>query len=901
MMPKAGWIAGRALAALAALLVVAPPLAAQVTTAEQMQLFQELTPEQQQAVLDRLTSGGDTANDTGVEPAAASATRNGRSTERPARQQAIVAEPEDPVLTARDFVTLDVSVPATAPAGDRTRLETITSLILSRNPYTLDRGAQLNLPGFAPIRLGGLNEMQATRLLALEPALAGLKVKLVRVPLDKEQLKPFGYEFFRDASSALPARADTPVPADYIVGTGDAFTIQLFGNQNRNLRLTVNRDGVISFPELGPIRVSGMTSAEARRAIESRVQSQLIGVRASVSMGDARAIGVFVLGEARQPGSYTVNGLATITTALFASGGINDIGSLRDIQLKRLGETVRHLDLYDLLIGGDTSNDAKLLPGDVIFVPPVGPTVSVDGEVRRPAIYELRADSSVADLVRIAGGLTPEADGSRTSLTRIDANNRRVVLNVNLGDPGLRAQAMRNGDSLHVAALRPQLDAGVTLGGFVYRPGLFEWHAGMRLTDVLNSIEELKPGADQRYVLIRREVGADRRVQLLSADLTAALASKGSAADPELSARDRIFVFDLAPGRDRIIQPLLDELELQSDLGHPTEIVSVKGRVKAPGEYPLEPGMRVADLLRAGGNLEPEAYRTTAELTRYRISASGTREAELLTVDIPAVLRGDASMNFELRPFDYLLVQETPEWGEQQMVVLRGEVRLPGSYPIRKGETLLEVLARAGGLSAQAFPEGTVFTRTDLKVLEQQQLDRLANSMRGDLVTLSMQAARGGQANAGETLLAGQSLLSQLQSAKATGRFVIDLPGLLTADIHSEKDVLLRDGDELFIPKRRQEVTVIGEVQNSSTHLYQRKLARADYIGMSGGVTRRADKARAYVVRADGSVATDKAIKAGDTIVVPVDTERMPRLPFWQAVTQILYNVAVSVAAVNSF
>jgi protein involved in polysaccharide export with SLBB domain len=315
--------------------------------------------------------------------------------------------------------------------------------------------------------------------------------------------------------------------------------------------------------------------------------------------------------------------------------------------------------------------------------------------------------------------------------------------------------------------------------------------------------------------------------------------------------------------------------------------------------------MRIADLLRAGGNLESAAYGGTAELTRYTISASGNRETELLTIDLAALRRGDASANLELRPYDYLLVQETPDWSEHGTITLRGEVRLPGVYTFRKGETLHEVLDRAGGLTTQAFPEGSAFTRSDLKVLEQQQLDRLAETMRADLVSLSMQAARAGQGNAGDALLAGQSLLTQLQAAKASGRFVIDLSGVLATEIRSEKDVLVRTGDELYVPKQRQEVTVIGEIQNSSSHLYQRKLGRGDYIKMSGGTTRRADKGQIYVVRADGRVATSSgvggmAIKPGDTIVVPVDAERMPRLPFWQAVTQILYNVAISVAAVNA-
>jgi polysaccharide export outer membrane protein len=482
---------------------------------------------------------------------------------------------------------------------------------------------------------------------------------------------------------------------------------------------------------------------------------------------------------------------------------------------------------------------------------------------------------------------------------------------VNLNQPAGGSHRVGNGDILRIARLRPQIDAGVELEGYVHRPGPLAWREGLRLSDVIGSVDELKPNADQNYVLIRREMGPDRRISILSADLTAALAAPGSGADVPLAPRDRIIVFDLAPGRERIIQPLLDELTLQSSLARPTEVVQIGGSVKAPGEYPLEPGMRISDLLRAGGNLDPAAFGGSAELSRYTLNDAGERRTELIVVDLAAVRRGDSNADILLQSADHLIIKETPDWRGRESVTLRGEVRFPGTYPIRRGETLLQLLERAGGLTTLAFPEGSAFTRRDLKEIEQQQLDRLAERLRSDLAALALQAANAGQASASEALQSGQSLLSQLQDAQATGRFVIDLPGLLAMEQGSVKDVLLRDGDELVIPKRRQEVSVIGEVQNATSHLYLPDLGRDDYVYLSGGTTKKADRGRIHIVRADGSVATrrgswlarsyDVAIKPGDTIVVPLDTERMPRLPFWQAVTQILYNVAVSVAAVNSF
>jgi protein involved in polysaccharide export with SLBB domain len=947
----------------AALGLLASVASAQTAPAvDPAQILQTLSPEQLRAILER-------SGTTAAAPAAVQSERGGSngvrasSVERDERRRALeAAEPLVPVLRAEDTVVVQLlldfrsddprrpaqpaTAPATAPApqlntqmtnltarefaadealrqrrqrlvddltaDERLKLEELVRLVGSRNPYTLDRNAQLNLPGFAPIALGGLTEEQATQRLSVEPVLLPLEVRLTRLPLAKmgvAGLKPFGYDLFDEAPSTFSPVTDVPVPADYVVGPGDQFSVQLFGSQNRTLALLVNREGTISFPELGPIRVGGLTFTAAKQTIESRVAQQMIGARANVSMADTRAIRVLVLGEAVQPGSYTVSGLATMTTALFASGGVKPIGSLRDVQLKRQGKIVRRLDLYDLLIRGDTSDDAKLLPGDVIFIPPVGSTVSVDGEVKRPAIYELRGETTVDALIQMAGGLTPEADAGRASLVHIDENGRRTVVEVNLSRSV--GTGPRNGDVLQVSRLRPQLDSGVILEGFVYRPGPMAWREGMRLTDVIGSVDELKPNADQHYVLVRRETGQDRRVSVRSADLAAALAARGSTADLALQPRDRIIVFDLAPGRERIIEPLLDELRLQSDLSRPTEIVRVGGRIKVPGDYPLETGMRVSDLLRAGGNLDAGAYGGKAELARYTVNREGARQTDLIEVDLAALRAGDAAANVELRPFDFLLVKETTDWGEQESVTLKGEVRFPGVYPIRRGETLRAVIERAGGLTPRAFAKGSAFTRRDVKENEQKQLDRLTERLRSDLASMSLQAAVANQGAASQALQTGQSLLAQLQSSKAVGRMVIDLPGLMAGPVGGAKDPQLRDGDELVIPMLRQEVTVIGEVQNATSHFFSSSLKRDDYIALSGGTTRKADKRQIYVVRADGSVTAQRtslfkrgyeaAMQPGDTVVVPLDTERMPRLPFWQAVTQIIYNLAVSVAAVNSF
>jgi len=459
---------------------------------------------------------------------------------------------------------------------ERQHLTELMTLIRNGNPYKLSRDGVLFLPGFAGIPLSGLIEDLASLRLKSEPALAKLDVRVTKLPLDKsgpEALKPFGYDLFQRAPSTFAPVTNVPVPADYIVGAGDQFEVQLYGSQNRTFTVPVGRDGRINLPEIGPISVAGERFTDVKANVEARVARQMIGVRASLSMSDTRAIRVFVLGEANRPGSYTISGLGTITSALFAAGGVRPIGSLRNIQLKRQGETVRRLDLYDLLIRGDTRDDTKLLPGDVIFIPAVGPTVSVEGEVRRPAIYETRGETSLAELVELAGGLNPEADSSKMMLTRINEQQRRIVLRVDPTTPDGKSMTVRNGDSLRVTRLRPTIDSGVTLSGYAYTTGAVAYHDGMRLTDLIHSVDELQPDADLHYLLIRRELPPNRRIAVLSADLAAALKAPGAAADVKLFPRDQVMVFDLKSGRDRVIQPVLEELRLQSTLATPSDVV----------------------------------------------------------------------------------------------------------------------------------------------------------------------------------------------------------------------------------------------------------------------------------------------------------------------------------------
>lgn len=795
-------------------------------------------------------------------------------------------------------------------------------LILRNNPYHLNRFGVLELPGLPAIPLAGLTAEEATNRLSADPDLRDFTVKLTLLrlqPFDDQAIKPFGYDLFEGVPSTFAPVSDIQVPMDYLVGPGDTLSVQLYGNEPATYTLTVQRDGRLNFPKLGPIMVSGLTFSQARATIEDRVQQQLIGSRVSVTMGDLRSIRVFVLGEAEKPGSYTVSGLSTMTNALFVSGGVKKIGSLRKIELKRNGRLVSVLDLYDLLLHGDTSKDQQLMPGDVIFIPPIGETVSVYGAVRRPAIYELKGEKNVEQVIDVAGGLLPDADGKTAQMERIKPSRLREMVNIDLTSATGRLAEVDNGDKLHIPAIRPTLENSVVLSGYVFRPGSFEFHPGLRLSDILSSFDELQPTADRHYIMIRREVPPEERVEVLSANLERALAARGSPEDTELHPRDKIIVFDLSASRDRIVAPVIRDLELQASPDHPAQVVSIDGKVKAPGQYPLEPSMRVSDLIRAGGSLDDSAFGGEAELTRYEIVGGSARQTSLIPIDLAAIRHGDAAANVELKPYDVLVIKVVPQWDEPGTIELAGEVRFPGRYPIHRGETLSSVLRRAGGFTDLAFEEGAVYIREELKKREKDQLDLLTNRLQSDLAALSLEAvassaatsSANGAAGATTGLAVGQQLISQLRDTKPVGRLVINVDRVMKGRVGGPEDVTIRDGDRLLVPKKSQEITILGEVQSPTSHVFEVGLSRDDYIAKSGGATQKADRKRIYIVRANGDVVTGERsgwfrrsqsieIHPGDTIVVPLDTERIRALPLWQSVTTIIYNLAVALLAVRS-
>lgn len=322
--------------------------------------------------------------------------------------------------------------------------------------------------------------------------------------------------------------------------------------------------------------------------------------------------------------------------------------------------------------------------------------------------------------------------------------------------------------------------------------------------------------------------------------------------------------------------------------------------------------MRLSDLIRAGGSLAEQAFALEAELTRFAVIDSEYRAKEVKDIDLAAVLAGDDAHNVLLTAHDQLRIDLLPDWNSDWSVTLEGEVRFPGEYSILKGETVTQLIERAGGLTDQAFPEGAIFLRESLREREREQIEILARRMESDLATMSLENL---DTTGAEALSIGQSLLDQLRTSEPVGRLVIDLELVARRAANGDnlvRDIELRNGDRLLVPTTSQEVTVIGEAQHPTSHIFQPGLARDDYIALSGGLTRKADRKLIYVVRASGAVisssrsrwfsrAAATEIRPGDTIVVPLETDRIRPLTFWTNVTQILYQGAIAVAAVRTF
>ena len=745
--------------------------------------------------------------------------------------------------------------------------------------------------------------VSSTQTLAV--AVAPVAVAGVGEAAPASSLKPFGYDLFANAPTTFAPAASIPVSSDYLLGPGDTLDILFYGKTNTAFSLEINREGFVDFPQLGPVGLAGLTYGEAKDMLQARIAAQIIGTQVSISMGSLRSMQVFVLGEAFKPGAYTVSSLSTITHALVSSGGVSDIGSLRNIQLKRQGKLVATLDLYDLLLAGDTSNDVRVQAADVIYIPTVGDLASIEGQVLRPAIYELKGTESIQDLVELAGGMGPKAFAQSARLQRINFDGFMTTLDVDLTQSEDKSASLRGGDHLTVDAITNYKKDVVSLQGAVRHEGDFAWRDGMRVSDIVATRDKLNPDADLGAVMLVREIPNSADIEMLIFSFERVLADFSSEDNQRLMSRDKIIVLSAYGDRATQISPYITQLKRQATLGTSAKIVTSGGTVRFPGEYPLVEGMSIDDLIRLSGGLVESAYSQSAEIARIDLSNPNRAVSSIVV----SSLTGSSTM--ALQPSDYVEFRTIPDFRETQTISLEGEFVFPGTYAFDKGENLSSVIQRAGGFTDEAFVDGSIFLREALKIREQQELDRLAKILNDDLNADSLRDTNSNVAVDDAQLTLQRDAIEALASAEAQGRLVIPLMKIVNFSVD---DVALKTNDRLLIPKFSQEVTVIGEVQRPTSYLYDASFSQADYLMQSGGIKPSADKRGIYVVKAGGQVimptrgwfrfrSSQANIGPGDTIVVPLDTDdtRIRGIPLLAEVSTIIYQLALGAAAVNSF
>ncbi len=766
---------------------------------------------------------------------------------------------------------------------------------------------------------------------------------------EREEVKRYGVSLFdRDISTFAPTD-DASVPGNYRLGAGDNLVVQLFGTENSVYDLQVTRDGQISFPKLGPMTIAGLTYEDARELIQSRVAGQLLGAQATISMGRLRAINIFMAGEVASPGAYSVSALTTITQALFQAGGIGDIGSLRNIQVKRNGLTVDTFDAYQLLLKGDASGDLRLQSGDVVFVPPYTGIVTIEGAVKRPMIYEFVAGESITDAVSMAGGLNQDAYGFAIAVvSKAVGKSLPGARNIDLTDSVSANIGLRNGDKIRVPESTDNLENAVTLEGAVVRPGVYGWVEGQRISDLISSVEsDLKPYADLGYGLVVRQKNQRLDIEILQIDLLSALEGVNYQDNILTAPRDKIVVFALpsvtdilsldadadaetelddtdaiadvgavataadevaeadaakiaAVQRLKLLAPIIEKLKSQARSGEPVQIVSISGAVKSPGDYPLGKKDTVAKLVSAAGGLKDSVYLESAELRRLYVGQAGEILSSYSDLNLTSELGSVAATVLQSR--DHLYVRELPDWNPTSAVVLEGEVRFPGTYRIRKNETLADVLDRAGDLTPMAFQNGAVFTRESVAELEAARSKEFAQSIDRDFA--SSQLTKEDNAIG---IAEVQAIAEILEDFEGGGRLLVDVEAAMSGD--SLANIVLEDGDTLNMPAQASTVTVVGEIRRPGTHTFQTGLNLNDYLGLSAGMTARADNKELYIVRADGSVLRptkswirfaggNTELTPGDTIVVPVDVGYTDNLTLWREVTQVVFNSTAGLASI---
>jgi polysaccharide biosynthesis/export protein len=730
-----------------------------------------------------------------------------------------------------------------------------------------------------------------------------------------EVLPIFGRDMFQRVPSTFAPADHIPVTPDYVIGPDDELLVRLWGPETFNSQLTVDTTGSIYIPKVGAIHVAGLRFSELQKQIGTAVSRIYRNYDLSVDLGHLRSIQVYVVGEARRPGAYTISSLSTVLHALFVSGGPSVQGSLRKIQVRRESEPAVEFDLYDFVLLGDKSKDIRLKQGDTIYIPAAGPQIALAGSVRHPAIYETRGDTSIAELLQYAGGYTPTAVTERMALERIGPDHVRKALTVAMDADG-RSMALRDGDVLFVNHISPSYEKSVTIRGNLANPGRFPWHEGMRLSEI---IPDRKSLLTNDYWRERNRLGVPVPLfeplaqspmtqndllygrSTLPTDASGASTTSGygqsSLNDQETlnSETQRANAAALAvqssqlPSASNSGQAYLSNQSGQnraSDGVSPATAQSGQAPAPAGRDSSLNIEQRLA---RAPHRIEipaPEIDWSYAVVERLD---PATLKSTLLPFNLGKLVQDqDPAQNLELQPGDIVTILSqadvpVPLDEQTKFVRLEGEFASAGVYSVRPNETLDELVRRAGGLSPKAYLYGSSFLRESARVFQQQRLDEYIATLAADMErSAAVRTASSATGVSDPNALAQQrSLIAQLRQLRATGRVVLEFQpnSMGTSGIPK---IALENGDVFRIPSRPSTVNVIGAVYGQNVFLYDANRRLEDYISLAGKPNRNADRSHAFIIRADGSIySRDRAqgiwtnhfdnahINPGDSIVVP--------------------------------
>jgi len=741
---------------------------------------------------------------------------------------------------------------------------------LDVGPTTAGRGALKTRPRqkAQPSEDEGQNEPRMLHRHSPYPTLPSLQDLYSQFSSSETKLKRFGSDVFRyGTGNADELPMDLPAGPDYVLGPGDGIVLNLWGSVSQRLNRTVDRQGQVALPEAGTITVAGETIAQAQEMIRKALGEQYRNICVEISLARLRTERIYVVGDVQRPGAYDISSLSTPMNALYAAGGPTSRGSLRTVRHYRGKELIREVDLYDFLLHGVRSDVDRLLSGDTILVPPVGPQVAVSGMVHRPAIYELEGEQGLNEVLDLAGGALVSAALRQINVERIDAHERHTMLSVQLPEDGtgdgaaktLAAFHMQDGDRVLVAPILPYNEKAVYLQGHVFRPGKYPYRDGMTANELLRSYQDLLPEPAEHAEIIRLQA-PDFRPMTIAFTLP-----------------------DVLLGNDPIALQPFDVVRIFSRYEVDPPKVTIRGEVLRPGEYPLAQGMTVAGLVSMAGGFKRSAYREQADLSSYAVQNGEKIVTVHSVIEIGKALDGDRSADVTLKPGDLVGIRQLTGWTDiGAAVTVSGEIVYPGTYGIAEGERLSSVLKRVGGFRQAAYPAGAVLERVQVREMnEKARLEMIRRVETSNVTINGALTAAQEQATALQAMeQQRQQILASLRNHPASGRLVIRISANIDKWENTQADIEIRAGDVLVVPKRPNFVLVNGQVYNATAISYLQGKEADWYLRRAGGPTQSANKKSIFILRADGSVVghtgglwrenvLSTRLQPGDSIVVP--------------------------------